>query len=363
MPLNPFRQTPHGGADVTRAEQYAYVGSLALIALIMAFDIATGPPTNVSGAVAVAPFLAATLCSVRRTLTVAFVAVIAGVTLLVMNATSLEQSYGRIFALAFALVVAPLAAAARERRERRIADLTRVAEVAQRALLTPPPPVVGPVEVAARYHSASREALVGGDLYAVAETDGGVRLLLGDVRGKGVGSVAQAGAVLTTFRELAGTAATLITLTRAMEDRLSHVLHGEDFVTAALVEIDDGGGVQLVSCGHPPPVVFHDGGHELVELDDYAAPFGLGPQPAAQRVSLRKGERLLLYTDGLTETRTASGEFISLDDILTGAPGDDLGATLDSVLDRIDTLSGEIRDDLALLLVEFHGRPAIPGEA
>lgn len=350
---NKWSRGARPAADASVSGRAAFVGSLALVLAIFVFDIASGRLTNLSGAVALAPFLAATLCSVRRTVVVTVVAVAAGATLLIVNQTPLEGTYGRVFALAFASVVAVPAAAARQRREQRLADVTRVAEVAQRALLTPAPPAVGPVRVAARYLSASSGALVGGDLYAVSETDRGCRLLLGDVRGKGLESVAQAALVLSAFRELAAQSDTLETLTHAIEERVRHHLAREDFVTAVLAEIDYNHTLRLVSCGHPPPALMRDRSYELIELNDYATPFGLAPQPIVQEVPLRGGDRLLFYTDGLIETRAESGGFITLDEILGECTAPDLDAALVGALERVNKLASDVRDDLALMLVEY----------
>lgn len=342
-------------ADLTLSGRLAFVGSLAFVTAVVIFDLATGPQLDASGTVALAPFLAATLCSVRRTLIVAVISIMTGAVLLVVNHTTLQGSYSRVFALVFVSAVALLAATTRERRDQRIADLTQVADAAQRALLIPPPPVVGPVRVATRYHSASSGALVGGDLYAVVETDQGARFMVGDVRGKGLAAVGQAAAVLSAFRELAGISPSLDALARSMEDRLVHLLHGEDFATAVLAEIDHNGTVRLVSCGHPPPVLIRGTVHQPVDIRDYATPFGLNPEPAVQQLSLRVGDRMLFYTDGLIETRSRTGSFISLDDALVGMAHDDLDGALGVALEQVERLAGDVRDDLALLLVEFEG--------
>src|SRR4051794_5358846 len=75
------------------------------------------------------------------------------------------------------------------RQSGRLADVSRVAEAAQRAILSPPPARLGAVRLAARYVSAASDALVGGDLYEVVQREGATRLLVGDVRGKGLDAV------------------------------------------------------------------------------------------------------------------------------------------------------------------------------
>ncbi|MDQ1679216.1 MAG: hypothetical protein QOI42_75, partial [Frankiaceae bacterium] len=81
--------------------------------------------------------------------------------------------------------------------------VSRVAEVTQHAILPPVPARIRDVRLATRYVSATREALIGGDLYEAAEHEGGVRLIVGDVRGKGVDAVRLATVVLGEFRSAA----------------------------------------------------------------------------------------------------------------------------------------------------------------
>jgi hypothetical protein len=79
-----------------------------------------------------------------------------------------------------------------------------VAEVAQRAILRPIPARLGAMSFATRYLSAAEEALIGGDFYDAAFTPHGLRLITGDVRGKGLPAVQLASVVLGCFREARG---------------------------------------------------------------------------------------------------------------------------------------------------------------
>lgn len=89
-------------------------------------------------------------------------------------------------ALTAVTLASGLASSLRGRRERVLAAVRSVAEAAQHALLTPIPETVGPFRVAVRYSAAAAEARIGGDLYALVSTPYGVRLIVGDVRGKGL---------------------------------------------------------------------------------------------------------------------------------------------------------------------------------
>src|SRR5207248_1287295 len=75
--------------------------------------------------------------------------------------------------------------------------------IAPLALLPPLPPEMTGMTIAARYRSATREASVGGDLYEIIPTGHGIRVIIGDVRGKGLGAVLLARQVLSAFRRSA----------------------------------------------------------------------------------------------------------------------------------------------------------------
>ncbi|UWS70199.1 PP2C family protein-serine/threonine phosphatase [Streptomyces noursei] len=106
------------------------------------------------------------------------------------------------------------------RHGRRLATVRSVAEAAQRAVLPPPPARVGPLAVAALYKAAQIEALIGGDAYAVQDTPYGTRLLIADVRGKGMGAVGVVAVLIGAFRVEADQAPDLAALARRLERAL-----------------------------------------------------------------------------------------------------------------------------------------------
>ncbi|MEV7687796.1 PP2C family protein-serine/threonine phosphatase [Streptomyces bungoensis] len=215
-------------------------------------------------------------------------------------------------------------AAHRIRRERALADVRFVAEVAQRVLLRPPPHRIGGLLLESLYLSAAAEARIGGDLYEAVPTAYGVRLLIGDVRGKGLLAVETAAALLGAFREAAHDEPDLAALADRVETSMSRRATqlggselGERFVTAVFAEVPAGGGViRVVNCGHPPPVLIRPG--EVRELDHGhpSPPLNLGmlvDDPYhVDTYSFVPGDRLLLYTDGVTETRDRGGSFYPL---------------------------------------------------
>ncbi|MEU6199536.1 PP2C family protein-serine/threonine phosphatase [Streptomyces sp. NPDC047061] len=215
-------------------------------------------------------------------------------------------------------------AAHRTRRERTLADVRFVAEIAQRVLLRPVPHRIGNLLLESFYLSAAAEARIGGDLFEAVPTAYGVRLLIGDVRGKGLLAVETAAAMLGAFREAAHDEPDLhalvdrvdISMTRRA-DRLGGTELGERFVTAVFAEIpEDRRIVRIVNCGHPPPLLIRPG--EVSELDQGqpGPPLNLGMLVGdpyrVETYLFGPGDQLLLYTDGVTETRDPAGDFYPL---------------------------------------------------
>jgi serine phosphatase RsbU (regulator of sigma subunit) len=253
-------------------------------------------------------------------------------------------------------VLAPAVAHLREEKTRRIADLTRVARVAQDAVLTPVPSTVGPLRFATVYESASREALIGGDLFAVVSGHGESRLLVGDVRGKGLDAVKTAALVLALYREASSQGRSLAEVADHCDGQLRAYLDDEDFVTAIFASIDDHGHTELLSCGHPAPLLVHDGQLSEVDIPLPAGPLGLAVdsgQPEPISLQLVPGDRLLFFTDGFVEARDHQGAFVELGSLVNELRASSFDDALPAVLRRLHATAGRIDDDVALLLVEF----------
>lgn len=242
---------------------------------------------------------------------------------------------------------------AREAREHRFEVVTDVALAVQRALLRSLPERIDGARVAARYVSAAEGALVGGDFFEAVETPHGLRIIVGDVVGRGLEAVGLAGLVLGAFREAALSAPDLCDLARRLDGTVRAFTERDEYATAMLAEFR-GPEVRLVSCGHPFPVLL-DGAEPPVSIPlPTSLPLGYGSDPVLTARRLRAGERLLLYTDGLTEGRDAGGRFFDIArDGGEALASPDPDVALDRLLDRLAAhVDGDLDDDVAVLLVE-----------
>ncbi|WP_326555074.1 PP2C family protein-serine/threonine phosphatase [Micromonospora sp. NBC_01813] len=338
--------------------------AFALITAITVIELLTQTDAVVLGFLSLAPLLAAAVEATRRT---ALVAVVACVVALVAGLPSgMFGSLDHLLrtSVVFAVgIVSIYVARSRNLREARLRRMTEIAEVAQRAVLRTPPPTLGGLALVARYLSASEAANVGGDLYAVVDSQYGVRLIIGDACGKGLQAVQMSATVMGAFRQSAFVQPDLAAVAADLDQAVHRdgVSTGQpaQFVTAALVELTTDT-LTVINCGHPAPALrTADGILQILDPTHRHPPLGLrrgAPDPQRLTRPWRAGDRLLLYTDGLVESRNGRGEFL--------APAR-VTACLDlpqreEVLDRIVAelhrhAGGQIGDDAALLLVERQG--------
>ncbi|MFD9321401.1 SpoIIE family protein phosphatase [Streptomyces sp. NPDC060053] len=177
----------------------------------------------------------------------------------------------------------------------------------QRSLLPSHPPVTGGLEVASRYQPAGATTEVGGDWFDVIPLpDGKTALVVGDVMGSGIDAAATMGRLRTATTTLAS----LDLDPAVLLEHLDRITQGLDHSIATCVyAVHDPrlGRCRIANAGHLPPVRVRPGRPpELLDLPT-GAPLGVGGVPfSTTDVDFAPGEQLVLYTDGLVETRTHS---------------------------------------------------------
>lgn len=331
----------------------------------LVFDFLTPPAFTAVPLFAAAPLIAAPFFSLAATVRIGAAALVS-VAVLRLYSGSLFRVVPSIELLTV-LTVSVLALFINgvvRRSNEQLASARVIAETAMRAVLPTPSDRIGGLHVAARYEAAQADEFVGGDLFSVTDTPHGVRLVVGDVRGKGLDAVEAVAVIIGAFREAAEQEQSLEGVAQRLERALARESSRrggldavEGFVTAALAEIPLGATrVRIVNRGHPEPLLLHtDGALDVLRPTLPALPLGmdLGVWPdRADEWELPAGSTLLLYTDGLSEARNAEGVFYDAAERLRGrifpGPEELLSALTDDV--RLHT-GGVTTDDMALLAV------------
>ncbi|MFE0156602.1 PP2C family protein-serine/threonine phosphatase [Nonomuraea sp. NPDC059007] len=333
----------------------------AVLAAVAACDLIAGPSLGFLPLLTLGPTFACVTGTVRRTAAFGALALAACIPLAAYNGTLLKwQNNLTIATIVSATGASMLASHLRLRRERELANLKLVAEAAQRVLLRPVPRRAGDLQLALSYTSAAAEARIGGDLYEVVTTPAGVRLIVGDVQGKGLQAVETAAWVLGAFREAAYDQPDLIGVAQRLETTLTRHLGAESFVTAILAEVSDGE-ITLLNCGHPAPLMLRrDGTVAGIVPPEESLPLGLGSlapaTPKPHICGFGEQDQILFYTDGVIETRNATGEFYPLAERLSPLRGADPQHALDALReDLLEHAGGPLADDAAMLLLRRQG--------
>jgi len=235
----------------------------------------------------------------------------------------------------------------------------RLATVLQRTLRPPQLPQLTGFSVAARYRPSVEHLEVGGDFYDVLGTGDDLLVTLGDVCGKGVDT-----APLTLqARQTIRTAAHFDRNPASVLDALNSVLCDQKvgaFVTALYARVRRGpdglsAEADIAAAGHPGPILIRADGHvEQVDVSGVAAGVKPGALYRPATVQLRRGDTLLMFTDGVEEARRDErlygvNRLLDMLAAYAGAGGEVICEAVER--DVLEYLDGEPHDDMALLAV------------
>ncbi|SEF64740.1 Stage II sporulation protein E (SpoIIE) [Nonomuraea solani] len=335
--------------------------ALLLAEVVVALADAAYATLSLSGLLLVGPLAAAHYLTPGRTTFAAASALALALLLPAVEETDLPHHLVRALIVATGGLWAVVTARAHARNR---GDLARMTRIAESAIIPALPAELAGVGLAAFTRSAAATARIGGDLHDAVATPTGPRLIIGDVKGHGLDAAHLSASLLGAFRRTAATAPDLAALARDLDAHLAPGLGPEDFVTVLLAEFVPGG-VLLVNCGHPAPIRV-DSRLRALHPPRPCRPLGLSPDPYVWRVRLLPSDRLLLFTDGLTEARDRAGAELPLDERLHAALTQ---ATLEESLREVlgllreHTDGSEATDDLTLILAQPAPLPVIPEAA
>ncbi|MGW0697880.1 PP2C family protein-serine/threonine phosphatase [Streptomyces sp. NPDC002867] len=366
-----FRSPPRPGDShsqvlFTLAQGLPFALALAVLGVELSpmHDLVTGPLLIAT------PALAALTMGPTGTLCAAAVALAVSVTTATYNqAWGTPQVYGNFLGLLVVSVAGViLSNAVRTRRQSELDQVRRIAVAAQEVILRPVPTRMGPVRAASLCLVAGTGAQVGGDLYEAVHTPYGVRMIVGDVRGKGLNAIRAVAVALGAFREAAHYEDELVEVMNHCSAALSReaAVPGafdqealmEGFVTALIAQVPDKPVVQLINRGHPPPLVLHQGRAQVLMPTSPLPPLGLedlitGPPEKPETYPFLQGDRLLLYTDGVIEARSPDNDFFGLPEAMEAAHALPQPEFLDELHQHLlRHTEGRLTDDVAMILVD-----------
>ncbi|TXS52669.1 PP2C family protein-serine/threonine phosphatase [Streptomyces sp. t39] len=243
----------------------------------------------------------------------------------------------------------------------------------ERGLLPTPLLEGSDLRFAARYRPGRSRALLGGDFYDTVRTpDGTVHAMIGDVCGHGPDEAALGVELRIAWRALTFAGLCGDELLSTLQRVLEHERESDEiFATLCTVDIaPDGRRAGLCLAGHPAPLIARHGraAHLLPYDDDGGPALGLLPRARWPRRQVELGGvwSLMMYTDGLIEGRQgpATRQRLGQEGMLAMvnrqlAAGLDGEALLEAAVGEVREMNGgELTDDVAVLLLSRHAKPA-----
>ncbi|WP_324783054.1 GAF domain-containing SpoIIE family protein phosphatase [Streptomyces sp. H51] len=244
-------------------------------------------------------------------------------------------------------------------RIRRGEEMSVAAEI-QWSLLPPLAMIMPRVAVAGVLEPAYD---VAGDSFDYALNDDILHVAMIDAMGHGLGAATMATVAIGAYRHARRFGIGLTEIYAYMDDAVAKEFGADHFVTAQMMRLDTTTGLlQWVNAGHPAPMLVRD--HRVTRrlVGPTTLPVGLGgAQPEVSELGLKRGDRVLCFTDGLIEEHTAGGEQFGEEQLIglvnglerTGRGVRAVARALSHTLKR--ARGGRTTDDATLLLVEWRG--------
>jgi serine phosphatase RsbU (regulator of sigma subunit) len=221
-------------------------------------------------------------------------------------------------------------------------------------------------KVSWRYRPSEDAMMLGGDFLGILDRpDGSLALMIGDVAGRGASAAGIGSMLRSGWLALVHAGISMEDIPLALDTLLKGQTRGSGvFATACFVEIDrPGSSAKIISAGHESPLLITPSSASLLASEHGPAlSLGSGEEWPLQRVQIRTPATVVLYTDGLTESRhDESSPRLGLEGLLASVDRSSLVAqppheALDRLLERaLPERIQDLRDDLAVILVALGG--------
>lgn len=202
---------------------------------------------------------------------------------------------------------------------------------------------------------------IGGDAFDYAVDHDHARLGIFDAVGHGLTACLTTVVTLAAVRSARSSGADLVSTAIAADQALTSQFDDLRYTTGVLADLDLRTGLlRYVNAGHPAPVLIR-AGQAVTQLDERRRmPLGLSDsRPVVAEYQMRRGDRLLLYTDGITEARSRDGGQFGVDRLIELAERHSASGLLaPEVLRRLahailDDPNGQLQDDATLMIIEW----------
>lgn len=201
---------------------------------------------------------------------------------------------------------------------------------------------------------------VGGDCFDVRQTSETTwAALVADVSGKGAGAALLSALLDGMFLAAPYSCLSLTDAVRRVNAFLTERTGGEQYATVFYCSVERGGAIEWINAGHPPPLIARADGR-IEALPATGVPIGLFENASIQALTgtVNPGDRLVIYTDGLTEAVNAEREPFGmrrLRDVISTAPRLSAAGLHDRILESVAafTAGAEQRDDLTVAVLEY----------
>jgi phosphoserine phosphatase RsbU/P len=244
-----------------------------------------------------------------------------------------------------------------ERTKIRMEDELKIARTIQQGLLPAALPSSGWFRAAG---SSVPSTQVGGDYYDVRQVSPDVwAAVVADVSGKGVSSALLASLLQGTFLMATGDSAYMAPTLARLNTFLLERTGGEKYATVFYCALDSAGRLRFVNAGHPAPFLL-SGDNRIQKLYPTGMPVGMLEDAPFQAIEMQltPGDKLVIFSDGLTEAESAEGGFFDADRLqlcVRDHAASGAGALHAAVIEAVDrfTEGGFLRDDITVLVIEY----------
>lgn len=263
--------------------------------------------------------------------------------------TQIDNDLLRTIATDAAALIDNARLAISEERERRYREELSIAAKIQQSLMRTRMPSLSWAQVSALSVACSD---VGGDFFDIVENDDSLSVVVADISGKGISAAILASTLQGLVYSQLAARQPLNTIAEVVNRYICGKNTGK-YATLAILRISPDGTLEYINCGHVPPYLYSDDCSRLVESN---VPVGLIEDAPFHAGTLRlsAGSRVLVVTDGVTESECGDGNFFGEERLATP---EFAKASLDEICGAVQQFCGSIAsaDDCTLLDIRYLG--------